>query len=309
MAWLPHVNITDTFSDHYVTRNVFGALHKMLQDRATLTYFLFLVFVLVLGVFGPVLAPYDPTANQVTESGTYLKLAEPSLEHPLGTNERAQDVLSRVLHGARPTLLIGGLSGIILISLGTLVGVTAGYSGGRTDSMLMRFTDVFYSIPLLPAVLVFVALFELGLMGTIVVIGFVLWRSSARVLRSQVLQIKSRPFVMAAKASGAGPIRTVFKHILPNIMPMIVLFFSIGVGVSIVLEAGLSFLGVTDPFTPTWGLMVRNVFNSGYVSEAWWWTLPPALMIGTTVLATFMFGRSYETLTYGDEEENVVVVE
>jgi len=309
MIQIPLPRVLGSLSNHYVTRNVFGALRKMLQDKMTLLYFLFLVFVIFLGLFGPQLSPYDPGANHARDDGTYRILEEPSLQHPLGTNDRAQDVLSRVLHGARPTIIIGGLSGLILISVGTFVGVTAGYIGGRTESLLMRFTDVFYSIPLLPAVLVFVALFKLGFQGTIVVIGLVLWRSSARVLRSQVLQIKSRPFVRAAKASGAGPVRIIFKHILPNIMPMIVLFFSIGVGVSIVLEAGLSFLGVTDPFTSTWGLMVRNAFKSGYVSDAWWWTFPPALMIGTTVLATFMFGRSYESLTYAEDDQGVVLVE
>jgi peptide/nickel transport system permease protein len=149
------------------------------------------------------------------------------------------------------------------------------------------------------ALLVLFALFELGFFGIIVVIGLVLWRGAARVIRSQTLQIKERPFVRSAQAYGASTPRIIVKHILPNIAPMAVLFLALGIGQTIIIFAGLAFLGVTDPFVPTWGVMLRNAHRAGLAGEAWWWVLPPGFMISLTVLTAFLIGRGYEDLSTG----------
>jgi peptide/nickel transport system permease protein len=288
--------------DNYIVRNVTGALALMIEDRSTAVYFVFLLFVLFLGLFGPMLAPYE-FDETLYQGGEILRSEGPSLAHPLGTTNAGQDVLSRLLYGARPTVITGLLGGAMIITIGMTIGVTAGYLGGWVDTVLMRFTDLVYGVPLLPFAIVLVALFGVGFFESIVVIGLLLWRGNARVLRSQVLQIKERPFIMAARASGASRLRLIWKHILPNIASMAVLFFALGVGYTIILQASLAFIGVTNPFIPSWGVMVRNAYNSGLFAQAWWWSVPPGLMIALTVLATFMFGRGYENVAgEGDDE-------
>lgn len=299
--------LTREISDSYLVQNVIGGLGLMLEDKTTTFFFLVLVGILVLGLVGPWIAPHEPDETLYDdETGEIKDLQPPSAEHPLGTTWSGYDVYSRVLIGARPTVLTGLLGGAIIIAMGMSIGITAGYVGGRTENVLMRFTDFVYGVPLLPFAIVIVTLLGVGFFTSILVIGLVLWRSSARVLRSQVLQIKEYPFITAAKASGASTPRIVFRHILPNVMPMAILFFSLGVGYSILIQAGLSFLGVVDPFVPSWGVMVRNAFKSGYMSVAWWWSIIPGFLIGVTVLSTFMFGRGYESLATGDGEDQEV---
>jgi peptide/nickel transport system permease protein len=267
----------------------------MIEDRSTAIYFSFLVFVLVLGLVGPILAPYQYNET-LYEDGQIVRSEAPSLEHPLGTNDVGQDVLSRMLYGARPTVITGLLGGSMIIGIGMTIGVAAGYFGGWVDTVLMRFTDIVYGVPLIPFAIVLIALFGVGFIPSIIVIGLLLWRGNARVLRSQVLQIKERPFVMAARATGASDLRIILKHILPNIASMAVLFFALGVGYTIILQASLAFIGVSNPFVPSWGVMLRNAYNSGVMSQNWWWSIPPGLMIALTVLSTFMFGRGYENI-------------
>ena len=294
--------------EHYVVRNFLDALNLMVEDKSTMAYLGFLILVLLMGVFGQSLAPYQYDETLYGENGEILRTEPPSLEHPLGTNDLGHDVLSRILVGARPTVITGLLGGSLIISIGMFVGITAGYVGGHVDDVLMRITDVAYGVPLIPFAIVLVTVIGVGFIQSVVVIGLLLWRGSARVLRSQVLQIKERPFVLAAEATGASRLRIVVKHILPNVATMGILFFTIGIGYSIILQAGLAFIGVSSPFVPSWGIMVRNAYNSGLMSSAWWWSITPGLLIGLTVLSTFMFGRGYERVAgQADEGEGAFV--
>lgn len=279
-------------------------MRNLLRERITKFAFVCLLFILLVGLVGPAVAPYDYAEQQRTADGQLNRYAEPSVEHPLGTNDRGEDVLSRLLVGARTTLITGLLAGSLMLVLGLFVGVTAGYVGGRTESLLMRFVDFIYGIPFIPFAIVLITFFGAGFYTTIAIIGLVLWRFIARVIRSQVLQIKQRPYIMAAKASGASTPWIIRKHILPNIANMAALFFAMGVGLAILEQAGLSFIGVTDPFTPTWGIMIRNAHQSGRVAEAWWWSFPPGIMISLTVLSLYLLGRGYEGA--GGEDEVVV---
>ena len=279
-------------------------LRNLLRERITKFAFACLLFILLIGLVGPAIAPYDYAAQQRTADGQLNRYAQPSVEHPLGTNDRGEDVLSRLLVGARATLITGLLAGSLMLAIGLFVGVTAGYVGGRTESLLMRFVDFIYGIPFIPFAIVLITFFGAGFYTTIAIIGLVLWRFIARVIRSQVLQIKQRPYIMAAKASGASTPWIIRKHILPNIANMAALFFAMGVGLAILEQAGLSFIGVTDPFTPTWGIMIRNAHQSGRVAGAWWWSFPPGIMISLTVLSLYLLGRGYEGA--GGEDEVVV---
>jgi peptide/nickel transport system permease protein len=163
-----------------------------------------------------------------------------------------------------------------------------------------------YGVPVIPTSVVIIAIFGIGFYSSILVLGLLLWRSSARVLRSQVLQIKNYPFVMAAKATGASTPRIVFENILPNVAAMAVFFFAWGIGYTILVQASLAFLGVSDPFVPGWGIMIRNVYNTGSIIRAWWWSLPPGFLISFTVLSTFMVGRRFEDLSSGGSEKDAI---
>ena len=169
------------------------------------------------------------------------------------------------------------------------------------DNVLMRFTDLVYGIPILILAMVLLTFFGMGFWSSVVVIGLVLWRGSARAIRSQVLQIKERSFVKAARATGASTPRIMVKNILPNVAPMAVLFLALGIGGTILIQAGLAFIGVVDPFVPGWGIMIRNVHQAGLVGSNWWWSLPPSIMLSLTVVCTFMFGREYEKIASGEQ--------
>jgi len=292
--------------NHYAIRNFRNGLGKMLESKATMVYALFIVFVLVLGLIGPTIAPHGKTDRMRGDDGSLLRGAPPSLDHPLGTTETGYDVFSRLLIGAQPTAVAGMLGGVLIISIGATIGITAGYVGGRTENVLMRLTDLVYGVPLIPTAIVLIAFFGVGFLQSILVISMVLWRGSARVLRSQVLQIKEREFILAAKATGTSTPRIILKHIFPNVATMAVMFFAIGIGYTIIIQAGLSFLGVVNPFTPSWGVMMRNAYTSGQVGNYWWWSIPPGLMIALTVVSTFMFGRGYERVAGGGDDEEAM---
>lgn len=283
-------------------------LNRLLDERSTRAALIVVVAILLLGVFGPHLAPYEPDTRHRGDDGSLLRAAGPSLDHPLGTTDGGYDVFSRVLFGARPTMLAGLIGGTMIISIGMFVGLTSGYVGGRVDEVFMRVTDVVYAVPLIPFALVLVAIIGIGFYQSVIVIGLVLWRGNARVLRSQTLQIRERPFILSAKASGAGTPYIIVRHILPNVLPMAFLFFALGTGYTIVLQAGLAFLGVSDPSVPSWGIMIRNAYNSGMMTRAWWWAITPGLLLAVSVLSLFLLGRGYEEIASdGDGEDGEAI--
>ena len=287
-------------------RKAKSAIGWVLSDKLILFYVSYLLFVFFLAAFGDYIAPYGANEAIRSPTGGLLKNSEPSLAHPLGTNNRGNDLLSRLIIGARPTAITGVLGGAIIIILGLTIGVTAGYRGGLTDDVLMRLTDFAYGVPLIPFAIVLLALFGIGHITSILVIGLVLWRGSARVLRSQVLQIKERPYILVAQANGAHPLRIVRKHILPNIAPMAALFLALGVGMAILIQAGLTFIGVVDPFTPSWGSLIRNSYRAGRAGTSWYWSVPPGLLISLTVLSTFMLGREIESKLGGSQSDEAI---
>ncbi|RQG95054.1 ABC transporter permease [Natrarchaeobius oligotrophus] len=291
--------------DHPLFKNIRAGFRIILNNKATRIYFSIIVIILLLGLFGPAVAPYE--ANEITrdDNGDIQRSEAPSSEHLLGTTERGEDVLSQVLIGARPTVASGILGGGLIITLGLGIGLTSGYVGGRTENVLMRITDLFYGIPMIPTAIILVAFFGIGYFSSILIIGLILWRSSARVIRSQVLQIKEQPFVKSAETAGASTRYVIIRHILPNVGSMAVLFLALGIGSTIIVQAGLAFIGVTNPYIPSWGVMIRNAYDSGLMAVAWWWSIPPGLLIAISVMSTFMFGRSYEQLS-GQTDNEIV---
>lgn len=301
-------NTKRKFKQHYkdlqnsvLFRSFVGGVRQTLSERITKIAFSVLLLIVAMGLVGPTVAPYEPDAVHYSESGELLRTASPSSDHLLGTTSRGEDVLSKLLYGARPTLLVGFVGGFLMLTIGMFVGIVSGYVGGTTESVLMRFTDFMYGVPFLPFAIVLLTFLEAGFTATVLVIGLILWRGWARVIRAQVLQIKERPYIMAAEATGASSTRIIVRHILPNVGSMAALIFSMGVGIAIIKQAGLAFLGVTNPFLPSWGIMIRNAFNSGSLADAWWWSFPPGILISMTVLSLYIIGRGYENV--GDSGE------
>ncbi len=282
-------------------RSIFEMKGQVRGNRFIQFSLLWLSFVSFLAIFGQRLTPYDYSTRHYGANGELLRRQSPSSDHLLGTTEQGQDVLSRLIFGARPTMIIGLLGGILIVSIGLTVGVTAGYFGGYIDEAMMRLLDVLYGIPFLPFAIVLMAYFGIGFWTTILLIGALLWRGNARVFRSQVLQIRERSYVKSARATGAGHLYIMLFHILPNMVGMIVLFLALGIGTSILLAAGLAFLGFMNPFIPSWGVIIRSAYDSGFLLDAWWWSLPPGFMISWTILACYLIGREYERM----QEEKV----
>jgi peptide/nickel transport system permease protein len=288
-------------NQNYILRNLSRGLKIIWRDRFSRFAFVYLFLLIVLSIVGQDITPYSYDRIFYASDGEVLRTDPPSVAHPLGTTANGMDVLSRLIYGVKPTVITGFVGGALIIGIGMSVGVVAGYVGGWVESVLMRITDFAFSVPTIPFAIVLVSFLEVGFFASIIVIGLILWRGNARVLRSQVMQIKERPYILAAKATGASRIHIITKHILPNVAPMAALFFSLGVGYAIIVSAGLAFIGVSDPFIPSWGVMIRNAYQSGTMSIALWWSLPPGILISLTVMSAFMIGRQLEA-GYDDEQ-------
>lgn len=249
---------------------------------------------LALAVLAPHLISADPFTNHLGADGKLLRYALPSLSHPFGTNGYGQDVLTQTLLGAKRTIIIGVICGAGISILGTLVGMLSGYFGGAVETILVRVTDFFYAIPFLPFVLVAVHFLGTDLWAVCLSITVIFWRTGARVTRSLVLSLRERQYVRAARASGAGPMWILTFHILPGVAGMGFLYAVFGAAWAILTEATLSFIGLVDPTSVSWGLMLNQAFASGAIRFAWWWVIPPGASLSILLGALFLLARSLE---------------
>jgi len=252
------------------------------------------VFFCVLAVGGERLAPYDPMAIHYLPSGKVAQVEAPSPAFWLGTTHYGRDVLSQVIVGSRVAFVVGIVSAFFIVFIGTNVGLVAGYYGRRVDDVLMRLTDIVFGIPFLPFAVVLVALLRPSIWNIILTISCLLWRTTARVIRSQVLSLRERPFVRAARVAGASDLRIMYVHLLPNVMPMSLLYVAFGVAWAVLSEASLSFLGFGDPRMVSWGQMLYAAYISGSIRHAWWSVVPPGLCITLFTASVFLIGREYE---------------
>jgi peptide/nickel transport system permease protein len=277
----------------------FGAVRTALQPLRSWTGgfgVAILVTVLMMALLAPVLVPYDPMATQYDAAKQVLRLDPPSAKHLLGTTNYGLDVLSQLIYGSRIVLVVGLTCAVLIGLIGTNIGLLAGYYGGRVDSLLMRLTDLAFGIPFLPFAVVLVTLLKPSLWNTIIAISVLMWRTSARVIRVQVLGLRERGFVKAAWIAGASDLRILYIHIFPNVLPMVLLYVAFDIAYAVMAEASISFLGFGDPNQISWGQMLYLAYVTGSIRVAWWWTLPPGLAISLFVISVFLVGRRYERL-------------
>jgi len=246
------------------------------------------MFVLV-AFAAPAIAPYDP--RETPQSETQKNLA-PSAAHPFGTDQFSRDVLSRVMFGARVSLGVAAAAVALALTLGAAVGALAGYSGGWTDIVCMRFVDALMAVPRVLLLLVIVATTgPPSVAGLILLLGFTGWATTSRIVRAEVRALRERDFVLASRALGAPESRVFFAHILPGIVPQILVMATLALATVIPLEAGLSFLGLgIQPPTPSWGNIIGDA--AAHPADAWWVVLFPGLAIVCTVLAVNTIGEN-----------------
>ena len=239
----------------------------------------------VLAVLAPLLAPWDPSRLD-----TKRILAPPSNSHWLGTDQLGRDVLSRVLYGSRVSLAVGFVSVGIAMLIGVLLGSAAGYHGGLVDTVIMRLVDLMLVFPRFFLLLAVLALLRPSIWTIMTVIGLTGWMGVARLVRAEFLTLREREFVIWSESIGAGTLRVVFRHILPNALAPVLVAMTLGIPAAILTESGLSFLGLgVQPPYATWG----NILNDGkdVLEVAWWMTLYPGLAILITVLSYNLMGE------------------
>jgi ABC-type dipeptide/oligopeptide/nickel transport system permease subunit len=263
---------------------------KLARNPAAMAGALVLAVVVVAAVAAPWVAPHDPaTQSLIRRFSPPLWAPGGSAAYPLGTDQVGRDVLSRIIHGARISLLIGTLAVVVSLLVGVTLGLLSGFRGGRLDVVIMTIVDVTWSFPQLLLALAFVAALGPSLVTITLVLGLTGWERYARVVRAEVLALREKEFIEAARAMGIGSARIVFRHLLPNTFSSIVVLSTLQVAQAILQEAALSFLGVgSGRAYPTWGQMIA--LGRDFVTVAWWLPTFPGLAILVTVLAINLVG-------------------
>ncbi|KAJ55361.1 ABC transporter permease [Actibacterium mucosum KCTC 23349] len=283
-----------------VLSRVFSAVRLPVGDPFAVVGLVIYALFIVTALSAPLIAPYDPTEILYTENYDLASDLLPGEEgHVLGTTSLGRDIFSQIVWGARSALLVGLTAAFMVAFIGSIVGLLSGYFGGWVDALLMRLADVAFGIPFLPFVIVISAFSEPSIWNTVIAMALVLWRDTGRVIRSQVLSLRSRGYVEAARVSGSSDLKIILRHITPNILPLSFLYGSIAIGWAILTEASISFLGFGDPDAISWGFMLQDAFNSQALArQAYHWFIPPGLAIILVVSAGFFISRGYENLLF-----------
>jgi len=265
------------------------------ESRASLFGLIIFSTIVVMALFAPYIAPYDPYER------TGKPLEPPSWKHPLGTNDLGQDILSELIYGASVSLTIGVVSAVTAVMIGVIMGTVAGYKGGLVDEVLMRIVDLFMVMPNLLLVIFLTMVFRGTWLGTqmflvlIIAMAITSWPTVARVVRSMILSLKERPFVESARAVGASDRYIILKYLLPSTAPLILAETLLRTASNMIIEASLSFLGLGDATKKSWGVMLHYAFSrQALVLGMWSWVIPPGLMISLSVLSLLLVGQALE---------------
>ncbi len=287
-----------TLKDAYtarVSRNILNPetrrnadLHSRMRDmlrvnRVALLGLILIALIILAALLAPIIARYDPNAINLVEMRK-----PPSAAHWFGTDDMGRDVFARVVYGSRTSLMIGFVPSVISLILGTALGLMAGYLGKHVDSLIMRLADIVLAIPSL--LLAMVVMYTLGssILNMFIALSIINWAGTARVVRAQTLSLKEKEFVEAARSMGVSRLSIVFRHILPNCLPNLIVLFTLDIPGAIMWESSMSFLGVGDPNAASWGLMVSQGKRDAYMCP--WLILAPGIAILVTVMAFNFLG-------------------
>ena len=258
---------------------------------------LILLAFVVLALAAPLVADRSGLDTAVARANDVPQWASPSEYPPLGTDYLRRSVWAQFVWGSRVSLFVGLAATVVTIALGSVIGVVSGFLGGRTDAVLMRFTEWFLVIPFLPLAIVLASVLGRSVWNIIFVIGVTSWPATARLVRAQVLTVKQRLFVDRARSLGASRIHIVYRHIMPNVSGLILANATLAVPISILTETTLSFLGLGDPQRPSWGKTLVEAFENGAITlRAWWYFVPAGVGILLVVLAFTLIGQTLEQI-------------
>jgi peptide/nickel transport system permease protein len=267
-----------------------GVVWAILKSRpqASIAVTVLLLTVLI-AIFAPWIAPYGPREK------VGPPFAPPSSEFPLGLDDGGIDMLSLIIYGSRVSLIVGFAAAAVAMLIGGAVGIISGYFGGKTDITLMRITDYFLVIPDVPLMIVIAAIWGRSLTNIIIIIGVIYWTGTARIIRAQVKSVRERVYIRRAQALGASDSRIIFRHVLPQVAPLLVANTVLTVAVAIFAETALAFLGLGDPSLISWGRLIENAFVSNAISvDAWWAIAPPGIAVAVVILACTLLGTAIE---------------
>lgn len=250
-----------------------------MKNKLTLTALLFITVILLFALFAPLIARYDPSAID-----TNAILQGPSGAHIFGTDTLGRDIFSRIVYGSRISLSIGFIAVGIAVVIGLFFGSIAGYYGGRVDSIIMRFVDIMLCFPTFFLILAVIAILEPSIFNIMAVIGATSWMGTSRLVRAEILALKERDFISAARVMGAADAWIIVRHLIPNAIGPVLVSATLGIGGAILTESALSFLGIgVQPPTPSWGNILMD--GKSTLGVAWWLTVFPGLFILFTVLS------------------------
>jgi len=247
-----------------------------------------LLLMLTIALFAPLLASYSPNMQ------TPFAFEPPSFSHWLGTNHVGQDILSQLLYGARTSLLVGFSVALLATILSATIGASTALIGGLYDRITMRIVDAFIIIPIIVIIILVAAYVKPGLWVLILLLSLLGWQGGARIIRAQALSLKEMGHISAAQSFGASNVYLTFRHILPDLGPILLVEFIYGIRRAIFMEAGLAFLGIADPTTISWGMMMREALDFCYLDVWQWWLLPPGIALSLTILSVTFIGHTLE---------------
>ena len=267
-----------------------GFFRTVLRERkAAVVGLSIIVFFVLLSIVAPYIAPYSVTVQ------TCAVYAPPSGAHWLGCDDGGIDMLSELMVGGRISLIVGFAATLVAMIIGGGVGILSGYFGRATDIVLMRITDYLLVIPDLVLMIVIADVWGASLFHVIIVIGILEWTSTARIIRAQVMSLRERVYVKRTRALGAGNARVIFKHILPQVGPLLIANTVLTIAIAIYLETALAFLGLEDPTVITWGTILEHAFERTAISSGAWWAIVPAgFVIAAVIVGCFLFGQAVE---------------
>lgn len=263
-------------------------LRLLFSHKMGLTGFGVISLFVLMAVFSSFLGTVDPARTGAVEN----ILQSPTSGFWFGTDDLARDIWSQTIFGSRISLTVGFVAALITVVSGTLVGLVAGFYGKIVEEVLMRIVDFFMMLPELPLMIVLAAVLGPSMWNIILVVSLVSWPTTARVVRSQVLSLKERPFIEASRCIGAGSLRLMFGEILPNVVPLMFAQAVIMITEAIYAEAVLSFLGLGDPTSISWGMMLHFAFESGVMARALWWVMPPIFSIVALIVSFSLLGTA-----------------